>query len=260
MITGKYVNYKMVADRLFDLGIPPNYIHDDEIKEIIFDIIDKIGAPNLYFDKIAEIEISSGYGELPCDFHLIGDGGVKHKNTGIALVYSPNLYHRTLYTSDAESAVEDVDSMIEGSNTLLTTVDIVSGEPSYKLENNYIYTGFGSGTVVMNYQAFPTDDNGDPLIPDNVKVINCVLYGLAARIGFRMYMKDQLAEKKYDRLEQEALWYMGAAQNAARIPNQDQMEILSNIWTDPLRDSGHHKGYFGYLTRRSRFRTHNHRK
>lgn len=278
MLSGKYILFEQIMARIFDLGIPPQEIEEEEVVEMIYDIVDAIAAPNLFFDMTAELTVENFGADLPCDFYKLYDGGVRHIPSGTHLVYSPDIY---FYSPNTRvPAILEVDQYAvpdgiiqgitrEGLNysgysggsasgaPVFADSNGINGYPTYKLENNRIYTGFQTGTVEIAYQAFPTDDRGKPMVPDNIRIINCVVYGVARRIALRMVMKDRLAEKKYEILNQEALWYMASAQNAARIPNQDKMEVLANIWQDPFRDGGHHMAGFNRLANRPRVMTHN---
>lgn len=281
MLSGKYVNTDFILNRVFELGLRPQVIEREEVKEMIFDIMDLIAAPNLYFDKTAELTVIDGYTAVPCDFYKLYDGGIRHLPSGIHLVYSPDVYFRSPNNRfDVATAVDTTsvpDGIVQGivadywTNTsgysgvsggsvsgvpVFTSSVGIAGYPTYKLENSKIYTGFDEGIIEIAYQAFPVDDNEEPLIPDNARVINCVVYNIARRIALRLFMKDELSQQKYELLNQEALWYMASAQNAARIPNQDKMEILANIWQDPYRDGGHHLAGFNKLANRPRVMTH----
>lgn len=256
MLTGKTVPYETIVERVFRLGIPPQFIDDEEAREVIFDILSLIAAPTMFISQTADIEITDGFGKLPCDFYEIAGGGCRHIPSGIPLVESSNIYHTSARDKVGQaSGLDGADVELSGSGLLLQTTSL--GSPTYKLQKGYIETGFNSGIVEMSYKAFPTDDRKLPLVPDELRVILCVAYKLAEVIAFRMWMKDQLAEKKYYEISKQADWYMASAQNVTRIPHPDQMEALSNIWLDPLRDSGHHRAGFRRLNNRPRFKTHN---
>lgn len=258
-------------DRLFQLGLPAQFISEDEVNEMIYDILSLVAAPRVYMDKVALVDISNSYGELPCDFYNLYDGGVRHVGTGITLVYSSDVYHRSV--SNLIGAAVDTQTFegqvttgyvsysgysgYSGAPNTYATGTGMDGDATYKLENGYIFTGFSDGQVEIAYQAFPTDDKGLPMVPDNERIIRCVVYNLADRIGFRMMMADQLSLQKYEFINREAVWYMGSAQNAARIPNQDQMETMARVWQDPFRDGGHHLGGFKRMSLRPRMITHN---
>lgn len=281
MLSGKFVSRDYIMDRVMRLGLAPQFVDEDEVNEMIYDILSLIAAPRIYMDKVAVLDVADGYSLLPCDFYDLSSGGVRHVGTGKALTYSANIYHRALsnfetsadaITFEDTSVQADVhDNTIHpeysysgysgysGDPSTFLSVSGFAGEPTYKLENGYIFTGFETGQIEMAYKAFPVDENSLPMVPDNERVIRCVVYGLADRIGFRMMMGDQLSPQKYEYLQREALWYMPSAQNAARMPNKDQMEVMANIWMDPFRDSGHHNGGFSRLNYRSRMMIHNNR-
>lgn len=257
MLSGNYINYKQIIDRVFGLGIAPQFINEEEARELIFDILSLMSVPSLYTPKVSDVTISEYLGKLPCDYYNLDGGGIRHIPSLVPLVYSSNVYHISERDKVTESSTVTDSTDNINSSILMVPNDNYIANNVYTLHSGYVEVAFYSGTVEMSYNAFPTDDNGMPIIPDNIKVVLGVTYGLAQRIGFSMYMKDQISEAKYNKLEQLADWYMGAAQNSARMPNADKMDAVANNWLNPVRDSGHHMGGFRYLNNRPRWRTHN---
>ena len=253
MLTGLYVPYENIVDRLFRLGIAPQFIDDNDCQELIYDAIRKIAAPSIFIERTTEIVIADGFGDLPCDFYSMDDGGVRHLPSGVTLVYSPDIYHFS--THNIINTNQTVDTS-EIESALMHTAAYL-GTPTYKLQSGCIHTGFSDGIVEMSYKAFPTDERGAPLIPDDIRIILYVTYSVAESLAMGLWIKDQLAEAKYREISKECAWYIGSAQNSARLINADKMQILSNTWTNPVRDSGHHMAGFKRLANRPRFKTHN---
>jgi len=81
----------------------------------------------------------------------------------------------------------------------------------------------------MSYRAIPIDERGYPYIPDNVKFIKACKSYIAERQAFKLYIMDKLSAQQYTKFEQESLWYINAANTAARMPTLDQATSWKNI-------------------------------
>lgn len=125
---------------------------------------------------------------------------------------------------------------------------------TYTINNSYIFTNFEEGYVEVSYVAFPTDSRGYPTIPDDVKYIKAVESYLIERLARREFLSGKLSGDKYRLLEQEWLWYCGAAKQSILSRSIDEMESMKNEMVRFVRRSNlHSSGYeaFGqkeYLT------------
>jgi hypothetical protein len=97
----------------------------------------------------------------------------------------------------------------------------------------------------MIYRANPTDEDGYPLIPDNIKYVKaCVTY-----IALKMLTKSQIQGKSINpnvaqRIEQDSLFYMGAADTAGRMPTIDDMESWKNNFIRLIPNINAHRNAF----------------
>ena len=209
-LTGKYVDVAYVIERVYrDYGFDLE-IKFDEVIEWVWDVISLIGAPQPLVDKVtdgsngpAPITIENYRGDLPSDLHSVF----------LARDYESKLP----MVCKSSSFLRDMDQMFQRES-----------QYSYTLNNNYIFTSFEEGQVELHYKAFPTNALGMPMVPDNIKFIMAVQAYIAERIGFRLWMQDHLAQGKYTKLEQERLFYIGAAGTAAHTPSIDEMESIKN--------------------------------
>lgn len=210
-LTSKTVDVTYIIERVYrDYGFDLE-IKFDEVIEWIWDVMSLIGAPQPMVDKVTDgsdgmpepLTIVNFRGELPCDVHSV------------------------FLARDYESKMP----MVCKSSSFLRDMDQIyqrESQYSYTLNNNYIFTSFEEGQVELHYKAFPTNALGMPLIPDDVKFIMAVQAFIAERIGFRLYMQDHISERKYNKLETDRHWYIGAAGTKAHIPSIDEMESIKN--------------------------------
>jgi len=210
-LTSKTVDVSYIIERVYrDYGFDLE-IKFDEVIEWIWDVMSLIGAPQPLVDKITDgsdnmpepLTITNYRGELPCDVHSV------------------------FLARDYESKMP----MVCKSSSYLRDMDQIyqrESQYSYTLNNNYIFTSFEEGQVELHYRAFPTNALGMPLVPDDIKFIMAVQAFIAERIGFRLFMQDHMTERKYNKLEVDRAWYIGAAGTAAHIPSIDEMESIKN--------------------------------
>ena len=150
-------------------------------------------------------------------------------------------------TGTESPEVEDENIVGTKTSQILTNYATNIQLPVYQLNNGYIFTSFESGNVEMAYTAFPTDVNGFPLIPDNIKFLKAVSAYIAHKISFKLWLKDVMTRDKKDALEQEWLWYVGSAKTAASMPSIDQMEAIKNEWMRAIPNINQHSSHFQFL-------------
>lgn len=256
MINGTNVSYEAIMDRVFDLGIQPQFIDEVMAREAMFNALTLMGAPEAYEPKTSILTITQYRAELPCDILDITHGGVRTYPTGIPLTVQTSVYHLEAPHGVTEQTVDpleldpDTRTLVTGSSGLL--ID----EMHYLIRGGFIYVGFSDGKIEMAYSAFPTDSRGMPAIPNNTRVIEGVVFYVAKQFAARMYMRDELSRDKFEYINSECAWYMASGANALRIPTIDRMENIKNLMNTPVPQYNAHRAYFRTLGRQPRIITH----
>lgn len=212
MLNGRNVGLETIVERVHrDYGFTVDTDWTD-VAEWIGSVIDLINAPMQYTERITDghdkpyIEIVDGRGLLPCDLIRV----VQTRTCeGIPMRYSTDSFHKRMHSAQCPDLV-------------------CSSDLTYKLNDNYIFTSFPTGKIEMAYMAFPTDDRGYPTVPDDEKFKQAATAYVAERIAFKLYLRDKLDERKYEKVNQARLWYIGAAQNKALIPDRDKTRSIAN--------------------------------
>jgi len=229
MLNGKYVPLSTVIEKVYRDFDFSEEIDPTDMYEWAGDALDLIRTPALYVERITDgrdhpmIDIVNGRGLLPCDLvHIIQTADCH----GRPLRTSTDSFHMSGYQS---SMCKDF---------------TCSSELTYKVNNNYIFPSFNSGQIVMSYLAFPTDENGIPLIPDDMVFQTAVKNYIAERIAFRQMIKGILQPTIYNMIRQEKDWYIGKAQTSALIPNRDKTASIKNQFMRLINPTdGHSTGY-----------------
>lgn len=232
MLTGKYVKCNRVFERIFsDYGWKEE-LDPSDAAEWIGDCIDKIGVPMQYVEKVTgqdasnpTIKISNYTGVLPCDLHKVVT--VREYNTMVTMRYTGDMFHLAYKDDRATSLAADSDT-------------------TYKLNNNYIFTSFEEGEVEMTYLAFPVDENGYPMIPDDTYIIEACVKYIAYMIARKKWIRGEIAKDILHDLEQDMLFAIPAAKTKAIMPSIDKMESWKNSLLRASRKINEHSGGFAY--------------
>ena len=227
-VTIDFVLAKVYRDNGYDLELS----YADAI-EWIGEVHGMVGAPMAYQTRItngqdgfpAPLEIVDYKAELPCDFHIgIQAREYEHKTP---MTYATDTYHI--------SYVDPSSPDMQLQSTL-----------TYGLDSNYIWTSFRSGRVELAYKAFPTDENGLPMIPDNPKYIEAAAAYIRMKIDYRLWRRGQIRPDVYAESQREWMWYVGAAGTSMRTPNIDKMEGIKNQYLRLIPSVNEHRYSFRY--------------
>lgn len=236
MYNGKYVSMEFLLGKVYrDNGYDLELLYSDAI-EWVAEALDLIGADLQFENKVTNgqegmpspIEIQGYRGTLPCDFHI----GIQARD------YEHNFPMR--YNTDS-FALSYLDP--NASNT----ASQVKSSITYGFKKGFIFTSFETGYVELSYWAFPTDDNGMPMIPDNTKVIQAVASYLRMKIDYKLWRSGRLNGQVYADSQTEWCWYVGAAANSMKMPSIDQMESIKNQWLRLIPSVNEHMYSFKYL-------------
>lgn len=234
-MNSRYTTLDEIIERVQrDFGFDVN---DSEAAEWVWDVVTQIGVLAPFEEKIKEITIEDYKGVLPIDLY----GTPKHLRDSETFVE----LRRTLdgyFFSDNKWEAQD--------NEIIQTQDVdpLTDEPfyttvppatypeyyTYKLQGNYIFIGYSTAILEMVYDAFPVNESdGTPLITDDTKYIKAIVEFIAEKEAFRLFLKDELSERKYDKIAQKASFSLGAARSKGLIPDRSEMETIRNRWMSP---------------------------
>lgn len=156
------------------------------------------------------VKVKNYVGELPPDLIDVEVGGVRDVDSGIVYRQSLDSFHKMPHQT--------------GNNLYVT------GSKTYKIENGYIYLGEDEeATLEISYKAMPIDDRGFPMIVDRPKFKKAIESTILYYEGWKMYSIDLLSEKVWRTIEQDYLWWIGAAGTEGSMPHGDKLESWKNM-------------------------------
>lgn len=214
---GKYVELDTIIERLFRNADYRDEVSIEECMEWVGDAIGLIGYPAVLMQKVTDgnnsldhpdpISIVDYKGIIPAGVHSVI--GVRDAVTKQRFRLSEDSFHMATDTND---------------DAYLPT-----GIPSYKLQGNFIFTDVKTTTLEMSYNSLPVSLTGLPLIPDETNYILAVEWYIREKIDYKLFRRGSLQQAVYQHTEQQLAWYIGKAQTAMLMPNEDEMEVIQNI-------------------------------
>jgi hypothetical protein len=217
----KYTSLNTIIAKVYrDMGMSDELDISDAI-EWGAEAIELIGSAYSLLDKSEILQVVEGKAQLPCDLHYVRS--IKGYSTETEyedcytenipwtqMRYSTDVFHKHRYCCEAEPSTGSC------------------GDYTYILNDDYIFPSFISGYVYVAYKGIPTDENGWPLVPDDIKFKNAVAYHIMMKLAFIKWMTGSMGENVYRKIEQERDWYIGAAQTRGHMPSIDMMESIKN--------------------------------
>ena len=236
----RYTSLSNILERVRrEFGFEEVFPHD--AKEWIWDAIGIAGAPEMLIRKTAVIEIKNWRGELPHDLFSLADHQIRDKESGKILQYSENSFHQQDNLRDVdpvkleqgrsvhyEESNRDPDSETVYNSLIYPDHEFYGGF-GYIVNDYYIFTAIKNMELEMTYTAFPIDNKtGDPLVPDDPKVIRAIVWYIGERTAFKLMLADRLSERKYEIIKQDYLFNIGSAISQARISSIPEFENFKN--------------------------------
>jgi len=236
----KFISGYTIVSKLYrDLGLEQS-VSDNDIGEWIFDVLDDMKLPLVYIPRVYDNkgeDFDNYQVELPSDYvklkWAIVDGcpAVLAQGDGIDLLGNP------CYTQDTQTQWQMISSdphfidgfgnqfgPVSGGNAYLTSCGV-----QFRMNGNYIKFNQRTGSVVLLYDAFPVDENGFPMIPDVKEIKDAIAKYCTMKLDYLEFRKDASDRGKnelYKHSEREYFWAIGKAQNAIKMPDYHQMEMI----------------------------------
>jgi len=119
----------------------------------------------------------------------------------------------------------------------------------YIIENGYIKTSFKSGKICVSYKAFPLDEEGYPMVPDDVSYREAMFWYIFKQMLLKGFDKPNI-KMDYNYADQKWRYYCTQARNAANYPDIDRYEAFMNQWVRLIPNINRHADNFEELNKR----------
>lgn len=239
-----------------DLGLGDDEIPFQDFMEWIAEGLKDIGSYYQFVEKEQIIVINNYEGVLPCDFYkeirmkdgascsavgpdkreVIGQvlkelGFTTAGNVGCPI--SPRAFQLLqVATFDKVSPYSNFyDRLFQNKNLIGNVESNKTGSKDYNINFDKITTGYQFGFLTLQYLAFPVDQNGFPMIPDDQGFFNALFWKVVYQLCMRGYDFKRKELNSLEYVDQQRVWYIGQAKGNANMPDLDMMERMKNIYT-----------------------------
>lgn len=195
-----------------DLGI--NYeISESDIIEWTAEALAMIGAYS-QFEEISEcLPLIGGKAKLPCGFEKLVD--ISYLGRPVFWATNTNAHN------------------YQCSGCQIQMCDWGQCEQTFYLNDSYLISNIetsGTANICIVYLGIPTDEDGYPMIPDNIYYMKAITAYITSMLDYQEWRKGKLPDKVYKQSEADWLFYVNSARGAANMPNTAQLENLKNVW------------------------------
>lgn len=216
------MSIKQILDDITDHPLMKDVTLERVVKHSI-DFMRILGVPQIFENKVEKLEVKNHKALLPCDFYQM--------NQVKLLGNCPERSKMFRYTTDSFH----LEDKYHGKSIDLT----------YMIQNSVIFTSIEEGEIEISYQAVMTDNDGYPLIPDNGSFANALELYIKLKVFTYLFDTGKISQAVYQNTQQEYSWAVGQASNQLKMVTLDQMESLSNIWSNLLIRAREHK--YGFI-------------
>jgi hypothetical protein len=237
MVNGQTVSLKAILWNVFNHPLANDLTYDIAAGFAV-EAIRLLGAPLAFINKVTDPYIVTVNHKAALPDDLLKINGVRliqndefPERSAKALRYATDVYHHSKLKNTLE-------------------------EFTYTIQNGIIYTSFPEACIEISYEALPVDEEGYPLIPNNQKVKLAIEYYILFRYLAPLYDIGKITDKSFGRIEQQKLFYMGAASNDMKLQGIDQLESVMNAVNRLIVNSNAHKNFFKNAGEKERFKQH----
>lgn len=118
---------------------------------------------------------------------------------------------------------------------------------NYWVNNHHIKTSFKNGTIFIAYMAIPVDDDGFPLIPDDISYREALYRYITMKLMYPSYLQGKLRDRQWDEMVQSWHNYCAQARGAANMPDIGMLENLKNQWVRLMPNINQFNTFFNNL-------------
>lgn len=239
-----------------------------DIREWIFEAVDKIGAPMQYIhkesgtDDVPVFQIHDNQIPIPADLAVL-DGVAYSKgpngpwvpmSTTTAIFKEPH-NHRNMHLEDMMHQLPAFKRHTSQSQIYTDAIPryqermfgkYIDKKPEYFIKPGWIVTNRKHGFIKLAYKAIATDERGYPLIPDLTSYQEAIYWYVVMKLTFPKFMTGKLggnskfaqkyAAQSYFYTQQQWNFYRNQAYAEAMMPTADDMQNIKNDWNKLIPD------------------------
>jgi hypothetical protein len=246
--TSKYISTNSIIESLARDADYDN-VSIGDLLEWIWEVISYMNIPMYYTEATTTIEIDNYRGRLPFNFY---------KETQIRDTYSEVPYIKTtniFYHIPDKDSINDVQAHInvDGGTEELSTSNLSSNkriiQREFNIRDGWIYVEFETGDLEMAYKAYPLDESGFPLIPEDAKFMRAIKTFLIKNLDYKAWRKGIIPKDIYQDSEQNYYYAVAAAQSHSNMPDLATLETIRRFSSLMVSDPNQYAKSFKHLNK-----------
>lgn len=238
-----------------------------DIREWIFEAVDKIGAPMQYISKESGVEgnpilqIQDRQVPMPSDLVVL-DGvafSLTPEGPWVPMSTTTGIFHDTKRHHNHPHHHPEAPMMYKWPTTqsqfyTINNIKYINRmfgngkleKPEYFIKPGWIVTNQKKGFIKLAYKAIAVDERGYPLIPDLTSYQEAIYWYVVMKLTFPKFMSGRLggnskfsqkyAAQSYFYTQQQWNFYRNQAYAEAMMPTADDMQNIKNDWNKLIPD------------------------
>lgn len=270
-----FISLNSVIDRVYRNPLCNDLAYESAVVWAV-DVIKLIGSPAFLQGKIVRLNIENNRCIKPCDMVFVRQARrVQNATTlGDMWTFDTSVPAETvdmgtdtyvlpelIVAYPASTDQESYESMYEATDTFhefYNRSDMTALTPNntYKFNGNYVYTSFSTGIMDVAYDGLLLDEDGIPMIPNDVAVEKAIENNIKREYFGIMQDMGKDVVRAYQRANEDYLWAVGQAQSHAAFASIDKREAMSNTYRRLIGNDDQHAQFFRHSGHPERIRKH----
>lgn len=266
----------VIAKVMADLNMSEKDVRITDMREWIFEAVDKIGAPTQYIQKESGVDgeplLKIEDYQVPIPVGLYSLDGVAY-STSRTGQWSPMRTETATFKNNPNPATcyqfngkdIDPDALFPekiNSPAQLYTINgvrylnkVISNGPTdeltYFIKPGWIVTNRKNGYIKLAYKKIATDERGYPLIPDKSSYQEAVYWYVVMKLSFPKYLSGRLggkgvnsAQSTFFYIQQQWNFYRNQAYAECIMPTEGELRSIKNDWNKLIPDYDSDNDFF----------------
>lgn len=241
MISGKQIVSKVFAD----LNIKEGSNRIADMIEWISEAVEKIGSVKQLkrvvsgSDDAPYLKINNHQASLPSDLFRLNQVAFSSSANGnwVPMKISTSSFN-SWGSIRPEEDLTDLDSKMRPIDT--TTESGLT----YSIKPGYINTSVKDGYIKLSYDAIPVDEDGYPLVPDNISYAEAVYWYVVMKLKYPEYLSGKMDQGRYHDIRRSWNFYCKQAYGDSMMPTLDEMDSIKNSWLRLMPEINEHDSFY----------------
>ena len=264
----------VIAKVLADLDSDDIRNRITDMREWIFEAVDKIGAPMQYIDNEQVLPIEDNQVPLPIDLHSLDGVAYAKQENGPWVVMLPTTkvfkepVRRHRYQEQLMPERITSQSQLYSINTTRyidrMLLDKQLDPPEYFIKPGWLVSNKPHGFIKISYKSIAVDERGYPLIPDLTSYQEAIYWYVVMKLSFPKFIQGNLSGKnskysaKYSQqsyfyIQQQWNFYRNQAYAEAMMPTSGDMKNIKHDWHKLIPDYDADEGFFENVNKEQKF-------